>query len=134
MKRKKERVDAEETINELVDAYREHLREIFAKDTFELSFDEREKLIDGKVQKERNRIIEEHIEKDPEGISKNNNNPDETSLCACKTEGILCRDKEGKVKIFKRTIQTKRGPVKIKEYGYYCTKCRKIFFPSPKDT
>ncbi|MBI4689007.1 MAG: hypothetical protein HY754_01845 [Nitrospirae bacterium] len=102
------------------------------KDTFDLSFDEREKLIDGKVDKGRCKILQKHIEEDPEGISVNNYHPEETSLCLCGACTTLCRDEKGDIKIFSRQIKSKRGVVDVKEYGYYCSKCRKVFFPSPK--
>ena len=133
-KGKKESSDAKNTIDDLVDNYRKQLEEIFSKDTFNLSFDEREQLISGKMKKETNNVIEQHIEKDPEGISKNDYKPDETYMCPCGTEAVLCRDKDGKPRIFERKIKTKDGPVKIREHGYYCSKCRKVFFPSPHNS
>ena len=42
------------------------------------------------------------------------------------------KDENGTVKTFEREIKTKRGIVKTKEHGYYCSHCRKVFFPSPK--
>lgn len=42
-----------------------------------------------------------------------------------KQEALLCRDEEGNIKIFKRKIKIKSGPVIVGEHGYYCTKCRK---------
>ncbi|MBI4689008.1 MAG: hypothetical protein HY754_01850 [Nitrospirae bacterium] len=62
----REQGDVEQTIEELVSEYRKELKEIFSKDTFDLSFDEREKLIDGKVDKGRCKILQKHIEEDPE--------------------------------------------------------------------
>ena len=131
-KQKKSEVDL--AIDEIVKEYRQELREIFAKETFNLTFDEREKLIDRKMDKGRRQILEKHIEKDPDGISKNNNNPDEVSRCICGSCATLCRDEDGDIKVFEREIKTKRGPVAIKEHGYFCSKCRKIFFPSKKET
>jgi len=124
--------ERDETVEKLVDEYREELKELFFKDTFELTFNEREKLIDSKLDKGRCKILEQHIEKDPDGISKNNNHPDETSLCHCGACSPLCRDEKGNPKMFDREIKTKRGIVITKEHGYYCSKCRKVFFPSPQ--
>lgn len=112
--------------------YREHLYEIFSKDpTFNLTFDEIEQLVDEKMETDRSDVIAKYIEKGLDETSSNKN-PDGTCLCVCGTSTILCRNKEGKPKVFERTIQTKRGHVKIKEYGYYCSKCRKIFFSYEK--
>ncbi len=122
--------EIEKVKEELREAYNKHLDEIFAAKTFNLSFDEREKLIYEKLKKETNKIVEKHIDKDPEGSSRT---PPETYMCPCGTEAPLCRDTRGNPKIFEREIKTKSGPVKIREYGYYCTKDRKIFFPSPKN-
>ena len=119
---------------ELLEAYKKHLDEIFDPKNFNLSFDEREQLISGKMKKETSCVIEQHIEKDPEGISKNDYKPDETCMCPCGTEAVLSRDKDGKPRIFEREIKTKNKPIKIREYGYYCSKCRKVFFPSPQNT
>ncbi len=130
---KKEKTDREETINELVDEYREQLRNIFNETKSKRTFDEIEKLVDEKIDAERSNIISKCIEEEIEKFSKNKD-PEQTCLCVCNTEAILCKDKEEKLKIFERTLQTKRGPVKMKEYGYYCSKCRKIFFPSKKRT
>lgn len=129
---KKNEQEMNETIEKLVNEYRAELKEVFSKDTFELTFDEREKLIDSKVDKSRCKILEEHIEKDPAGIYKNNKHPDETSLCHCGTCSPLFRDNKGNPKLFDREIKTKRGIVNVKEYGYYCAICRKVFFPSPE--
>ena len=132
--KEKERSDLKKIKRELIESYEKHLDEIFDSKTFNLSFDEREQLISGKMKKETNSVIEQHVEKDPEGISKNDYKPDETCMCPCGTEAILRRDKDGKPMIFEREIKTKDGPVKIREYGYYCSKCRKVFFPSPQNT
>lgn len=135
MKDKKEKKsEVDRAIDKMVKEYRQELREIFAKDTFDLTFDEREKLIDSKIDKARCEILEKHIEKDPDGISKNNNNPDEVSSCICGSCATLCRDEKGNIKIYEREIKTKRGPITVQEHGYYCSKCRKIFFPSKKET
>lgn len=123
--------EVKKTIEELAEKYKEKLYEIFAKDTFDLTFDEREKLIDTKIDTCRGDIIETHIDNDRKKNFRNDN-PLETYLCNCGRESVLCKDTKGNPKIFERTIQTKRGPVKIKEYGYYCSKCRRSFFPSKK--
>lgn len=112
--------------------YKEHLDKIFAPETFDLTFDEREKLIDRVLDKERCKTLEEHIEKDPDGVTKNNYHPDETCLCYCGVCATLSRDDKGNPKIYNREIKTKRGIITTKEHGYYCSKCRKVFFPSPK--
>lgn len=125
--------DVKTAIDELIEKHRTHLYEIFADNTFTLTFDEREKMIGGKMKEEICKILEKHIEKDPMGVHKNEDNPDETCLCPCGTEAVLCRDKNGKPRIFEREIKTKDGLVKIQEYGYYCSKCRKVFF-SPENT
>jgi uncharacterized protein YqkB len=117
---------------ELMNEYAAHLDEIFAKDTFEMTFDEREKLISGKFAEESTKVIEKHLEKDPQGVC-DDNIPSETCLCPCGTIAILCKTEEGLPKIFEREMQTKNGPLKIKEYGYYCPKDRKIFFPSQEN-
>jgi hypothetical protein len=127
---KKKENDIEKVKEELRKAYNKHLDKIFAPETFNLSFDEREKLIDEAMLEERNDIIEEHIEKDPKGTACA---PVETCMCPCGTEAPLCKDKDGSPRIFEREIKTKSGPIKVKEYGYYCSKDRKIFFPSPKN-
>ncbi|MFH0807767.1 MAG: hypothetical protein V2A57_05060 [Elusimicrobiota bacterium] len=132
MKNKSCGANVEELKEELVKDYREHLDKIFASKTFDLTFDEREKLIDATLDKGRCKILEEHIEKDPDGVSKNNYQPDETCLCHCGTCAPLCRGKKGEPKVFEREIITKRGIVNTTEYGYYCQKCRKVFFPSPE--
>ena len=132
--KEKERSDLKKIKRELIESYEKHLDEIFDSKTFNLSFDEREQLISGKMKKETNSVIEQHVEKDPEGISKNDYKPDETCMCPCGTEAILRRDKDGKPMIFEREIKTKDGPVKIREHGYYSSKCRKVFFPSPQNT
>ena len=126
-----EKSNIAETKKELLEAYKKHLDEIFSPETFNLSFDERENLIHGKMKKETTNVMENHVEKDPKGIS---NEPAETCLCICGTEAMLYRDKNGDPRIFERKIKTKSGQVTIKEYGYYCSKDRKIFFPSPKNT
>ncbi len=77
---------------DLMKAYEKYLDEIFANGTYELTFDQREKLISKKFKKETTQIMEQHIEKDPKGISKE---PAETCLCKCGVEAVLCRDPEG---------------------------------------
>ena len=135
MPKKKLTNEEKEIIDELTEAHRKHLYEIFTKDTFKLSFDEREKLISGKMDKEVCKILEKHIEEDPQGICKKKKKiPDETCLCPCGREAILKTDKKGTPKIFEREIKTASGTIKVEEYGYYCSKCRKIFFPSQKST
>lgn len=134
MEDRKKKSEVEQTINELVKEYRHELEEIFAKDTFNLTFDERENLIDRKIDKGRCQILEKHIEEDPDGISKNDNKPDEVSSCICGSCATLCRDEKGDIKIFEREIKTKRGVIKVTEHGYFCSKCRKIFFPSKEKT
>jgi hypothetical protein len=132
MEHKKKTSDVEHLKQELLEKYKKHLDKLFAPETFNLTFDEREKLIDSLLDKGRCEVLEEHIEKDPDGIAKNDYHPDETQLCRCGSCAILCKDKEGKVRIFEREIKTKRGIVTVKEHGYYCSKCRKVFFPSPQ--
>ena len=130
---KNETNDVKKEMDKMTEKYRERLHKIFSKDTFKLSFDEREKLISGEMKEETCDVLEKHIEEDPEGISKADSEPDDTCICVCGTESILRRDKDGHPRIYKRTIQTKSGPVEIKEHGYYCSKCRKVFFPSQKN-
>ena len=134
MTRKKLNDETEKQIDELMEKHREHLYEIFSKDTFNLTFDEREKLISEKMKDETCNVLEEHIKEDPKGISGHNHTPDESCLCVCNTEALLCRDEQGNIKIFKREIKTKSGPVIVGEHGYYCTKCRKLFFSTKKNT
>ena len=121
--------EVKKTVEELTEKYRNKVYEIFSKDTFKLTFDEREKLIDEKVDSCRSDLIETHIEKDRKE-TYNDDKPNETYLCICGRESILRKNKAGDPQIFERTLQTKRGTVKIKEYGYYCSKCRNVFFPS----
>lgn len=121
--------EVKKAIDELIESQRQDLYEIFAKETFDLTFDEREKLIDSKIDIHRCEILQRHLEKDPDGISEENE-PEETSECACGNSGILKRDEDGNIKIYKRDVKTKRGLVTIQEYGYFCSKCRKVFFPS----
>lgn len=123
----------EQTKKDLLNDYSKHLDEIFAKGTYDMSFDERETMISGKLAKEIASVMEKHLEEDPQSVD-NNNGPEEIILCPCGTIAILRKDEKGNPKIYKREIQTKDGPVNIKEYGYYCSKDRKIFFPSQKNT
>jgi len=132
MKQKKKRSDVEQAKEELVEKFKVRVDRLFAPETFDLTFDEREKLMDTMLDKGRCEVLEEHIEKDPNGISKNDYNPDETQLCHCGRCAQICKDENGTVKTFEREIKTKRGIVKTKEHGYYCSHCRKVFFPSPK--
>lgn len=129
MAKGKKKSEVDKTINDMVEKYRDKLKEIFAKDTFNLTFDEREKLIDGKIDKARCEILEKHLEKDPGNKCKPNYSPDETEICLCGNPATLCRDDNGNRKIFEREIKTKNGLVKVTEYGYFCSKCRKVFFP-----
>ena len=65
MEDRKNKSEVEQTIDEMVKEYKQQLEEIFAKDTFKLTFDEREKLIDGKIDKKRMRtILKKLIEKE----------------------------------------------------------------------
>lgn len=130
MERIKEEIDVEETIERLVEEYKEQLRELFKHRKTPLTFDELEKLVDEKLDTNRNEVIEKIVENEQEKNIRSNGEPEETSVCVCGTEVTICRDKKGNPKIFERKLQTKRGHVKLKEYGYYCPKCRKIFFPS----
>ena len=134
MTRKNLSDETEQKIEELVEQHREHLREIFSEDTFNLTFDEREKLISGKMKKETCKVLEKHIKDDPKGICEQNHKPDESCLCDCNTEALLCRDEDGNIKIFEREIKTKDGPVMTKEFGYDCPKCRSLFFSTKKKT
>jgi hypothetical protein len=131
MVEREKKSEVEQKIDKMVDKYREELKELFAEETFDLTFDQREKLIDSKIDKARCEILEKHIEQDPDGIFKNKGIPDELAQCLCGNSAILCRDERtGDRKIYDREIKTKHGIVKTKEYGYHCCKCRKIFFPS----
>jgi len=135
VEQKKEREKIERIKKELVEEYEKHLEEIFkSKKDSPLTFDEIENLVDGEMDTARSDIIRKVMENELEEKIHKGIKPEETSICICGTEVTICRDKQGKVKIFERPIQTKRGPVKLKEYGYYCPKCRKIFFPSEKRT
>jgi len=133
MVKKDETGKSEKVKSELLEAYKKHLDEIFDQDTFDLTFDEREKLISKKMKKETCKVLEEHIKKDPQGISGHNEAPDESCLCDCNTEALLCRDENGNPKIFKREIKTKSGPVETGKYGYNCPKCRRLFFSTKKN-
>jgi hypothetical protein len=122
--------DIEKRKKELLEAYKKKLDKIFDSGTYDLTFDQREKLIDAEFDGDRCKVLEEHIESDPESVG--NKKPDETSVCVCGRCATLCRDEEGDPKIVEREIKTKRGVVKIKKWGYYCSHCRKVFFPSGK--
>jgi len=118
-------------IDEMVEAEREELYKLFSKDTFDLTFDQREKLIGTEFKKKACQALEKHIELDPDGVSTE---PDETTVCHCGACAKLCRGSEGIIKTFTREIKTKQGIVKVCEHGYYCPHCRKVFFPSPQKT
>ncbi|MCK4423037.1 MAG: hypothetical protein KAV18_03095 [Candidatus Omnitrophica bacterium] len=123
--------EVKKAIDELFEKQKQDLYEIFAEETFDLTFDEREKLIDSKIDKARCEILEKHIAQDPDGVFKNKGIPDELAECLCGNSAILSRDERtGDIKIYEREIKTKRGAIKVKEHGYFCCKCRKIFFPS----
>ncbi|MCX6005327.1 MAG: hypothetical protein NT082_06615 [Chloroflexi bacterium] len=121
--------EVKKAIDEIVEAEREDLYELFSKEKFDLTFDQREKLIDTKLKEKACKILEKHIEFDPDGVSKE---PDETTVCHCGACAKLCRDNDGHIKIFSREIKTKQGIVEVEEHGYYCHCCRKVFFPSPQ--
>lgn len=71
MEDRKNKSEVEQTIDEMVKEYKQQLEEIFAKDTFKLTFDEREKLIDGKIDKKRMRtILKKLIEKERDEKNK----------------------------------------------------------------
>jgi hypothetical protein len=129
MTEKKVDPEVKKAVDEIVEAEREELYELFSEENFNLTFDQREKVIDTKLKEKACKLLEKHIELDPDGISKN---PDETTLCHCGACSKLCRDTEGHIKTFKREIKTKQGIVEVEEYQYYCSKCRKVFFPSPQ--
>jgi len=125
----KKDMDIQKTKDDLMEAYKKHLDEIFSDENFKLTFDQRERLIDEKLKKETTEIIEKHIEKDPKGVS---HSPAETCLCPCGTEAVLCKDSEGDPIVYERQLKTKNGPVTVKEYGYYCSTDRKFFFLTEK--
>jgi DNA replication initiation complex subunit (GINS family) len=127
---KKKKIDIEKTKKEMLEVYKRKLDKIFDNSTYDLTFDEREKLIDSELDEDRCKVLEEHIESDPASII--NKEPDDTCVCPCGRCATLYRDDQGNPKILERTIKTKRGTVNIKEYGYYCSHCRKVFFPSEK--
>jgi hypothetical protein len=132
VEQKKRKPDVEQFKEKMLQKFKDRLDKLFAPETFDLTFDEREKLIDAMLDKGRCEVLEEHIEKDPHGIAKNDYTPDETQSCHCGACAPLCRDAHGNPKFFEREVKTKRGSIKTKEYGYFCSKCRKVFFPSPK--
>lgn len=132
MSREKGSGSIEKTKEDLLERYEKDLGEIFKHKNTGLTFDELEKLVDEKMDTARSDILQMLVEREQERKSAEGIEPEETCICVCGTEVRLCRDKGGNPKIFERTVQTKRGPVKIKESGYYCSKCRKIFFPSEK--
>lgn len=123
--------EIKKAIDEMVEAEREDLYELFSKEKFELTFDQREKLIDTKLKKKACQMLEKHIELDPDGVSSE---PDETTVCHCGACAKLCRDARGAIRTFTREIKTKQGMVEVSEHGYYCPACRKVFFPSPQKT
>lgn len=124
----------EETKKGLIEKYEGDLDEILKASDRPLTFDEIEKLVDEKMDTARNEVIQKIIEKKQEKETCKNGEPEETSVCVCGTEVTLCRDKKGNPKLFERELQTKRGSIKQKEFGYYCPKCRKVFFPSKERT
>lgn len=134
MNDKKKKKDIEIKKKELVEKYKKHIDEIFDSSAFNSTFDEIEKSVDSKFEKNRDEVIESLIECDPDGISAKDYNPDETCACICGACATLSRDDDGNVKITERDIKTKRGIVTTREYGYYCSHCRKVFFPSAKKT
>ena len=109
-----------------------HYDEVFSKNTFNMTFDEREKLIFGKFKEESRQVLEEHIAEDPQS-AKTDTEPSASILCHCGTEADLVKDESGNPKIFNRDIMTKNGSITIEEHGYYCSKDRKIFFPSAEN-
>ncbi len=130
---KKDEEGLEKIKKEYLDRCCKHFDEVFSKDTFNLTFDEREKLIFGKFKEESREMLEKQIAQDPQSAKKNTT-PAESVLCHCGTEANLVKDEDGNPKIYKRQVTTKTGPIKIQEYGYYCSKDRKVFFPSAKNT
>lgn len=124
----------EKTKKNLVEDYEKDLDEIFKSNDRPLTFDEIEKLVDEKMDTARNEVIQKVIEIEQEKKTQENGDPEETSICICGTEVLICTDKKGNPEIYERKLQTKKGYVKMKEYGYYCPKCRKIFFPSKERT
>ncbi len=131
MAKKEINTEVKKAIDELFEKQKQDLYEIFAEETFDLTFDEREKLVDSKIDKARCEILEAHIAQDPDGMLKNKGLPDELTQCLCGNSAILSRDERtGDIKTYEREIRTKRGTIKVKEHGYFCCKCRKIFFPS----
>ena len=118
----------------LLEEYEEELEEIFKSKDRPLTFDEIEKLVDEKMDRARNEIIQKVVENEWRKKIRKNGEPEETSICVCGTEVTLCRDKKGNAKIFERELHTKRGHIKQKEFGYYCPECRKIFFPAKERT
>jgi len=118
-------------IDEIIEADREELYEFFSEEKFDLTFDQREKLINTKLKEKACKVLEKHLHFDPDGVS---NDPNETTLCHCGACAKVCRDANGSIKTFTRKIKTKQGIVDINEHGYYCSKCRKVFFPSPQKT
>lgn len=130
MVEKKKRIDIEKIKQELLEAHKKKLDKVFDSSTNDLTFDEREKLIDSLLDEDRCKVLEEHIEHDP--ISASSKDPEDTYVCSCGRCSILCRDEQGNPKIEEREIKTKRGIVNIREYGYYCSHCRKVFFPSAR--
>ena len=130
MEQEKRKGKNEETKQGLVEEYEKDIDEIFKASDKPLTFDEIEKLVDEKMDTARNEVIQKIIEKKQEKETRKNGEPEETSICICGTEVTLCRDKKGNPETFKRELHTKRGHIKQKEFGYYCPKCRKVFFPS----
>lgn len=107
--------------------------ETFTKDTFQLTFSEREKLIFGQFKEEARQVLEAHIAHDPQSAMADPM-PAESILCHCGTEANLIKDEYGHPKIFERSVATENGAIQIQEYGYYCSTERKTFFPSAENT
>lgn len=125
--------DIEQTKKALLEKYSQQLDELFASETFNLSFDERERLITGKLDESALVILEEHLQRDPESTEQNTS-PAPSALCYCGAESNLILDENGCPKKHRREIKAKTGPVMVEEYGYLCSCCRRIFFPCPKET
>jgi len=120
--------DIEETKKKLLEKHAKRLDEFFAKETFEMTFDAREKMIYGGMEKDMCDILDWHLQEDPHSIVEGQC-PEETIVCSCGRTATLIRDDKGNPRVHEKKIMTRTGPVTVREYGYYCASERKLFSP-----
>lgn len=124
-----DRNSIKEKKEKLLKDYEKKLDKLFSADTDDFTFDQLENMLDDQLKDSFTNTLEERIDKEPFSSS---DIPDETCVCSCGTESLLCRDNNGNPKVFEREIKTKNGAITVKEFGYYCEKDRKFFSPKKK--